>query len=94
MPSEQGAVIWVFISEIFPEPASCEKGQTLGSATHWAFAALLDVSLSHDGGRLPARLCVSLFRLHDGAAMIWVKTMVPETKQIPLEQMQKRLGIE
>ena len=36
----QGAVIWVFISEIFPNRHRAE-GQTLGSSTHWIFAALL-----------------------------------------------------
>ena len=36
----QGAVIWVFISEIFPNRHRAE-GQALGSATHWVFAALL-----------------------------------------------------
>ena len=36
----QGAVIWVFISEIFPNRHRAE-GQALGSVTHWVFAALL-----------------------------------------------------
>ena len=45
----QGAVIWVFISEIFPN-RNRAAGQTLGSFTHWLFAALADARVPEDGG--------------------------------------------
>lgn len=88
----QGAVIWVFISEIFPNRHRAE-GQTLGSSTHWIGAALLTtffpkmVSVFAPG-------CVFLFFCGMMVLeLIWIKTMVPETKGVPLEQMQEKLGI-
>lgn len=89
----QGTVIWVLISEIFPNRQRAE-GQALGSATHWVFAALLTTFFP-----------VMVARFHPGSVflffcgmmvlhLIWVKTMVPETKGVPLEEIQKKLGIE
>jgi sugar porter (SP) family MFS transporter len=96
----QGAVIWVFISEIFPNRHRAE-GQTLGSSTHWVFAALLTtvfpmmVKLSGANEHPPrAGIIFCFFAFMMVLQLIWVKTMVPETKGVPLEQMQKRLGIE
>jgi SP family arabinose:H+ symporter-like MFS transporter len=89
----QGAVIWVFISEIFPDSHRAE-GQALGSFTHWIFAALLTtffpkmVSAFHPGyvfAFFAGMMCLQL---------LWVKTMVPETKGVPLEQIQQRLGVD
>ena len=88
----QGAVIWVFISEIFPNRHRAE-GQTLGSSTHWVFAALLTtffpsmVSAFHPG------YVFTFFAFMMMLQLVWVATSVPETKGVPLEQMQKRLGI-
>ncbi|HSS97734.1 MAG TPA: sugar porter family MFS transporter [Terriglobales bacterium] len=88
----QGAVIWVFISEIFPDRHRAE-GQALGSFTHWIFAALLTtffpkmVSAFHPGyvfAFFAGMMCLQL---------LWVSTMVPETKGVPLEQIQKELGM-
>ena len=97
----QGAVIWVFISEIFPNRHRAE-GQTLGSSTHWIFAALLTtvfptvityVAPSPD--YYPRAGWVFLFFCGMMILQLaWVKFMVPETKGVPLEQMQKRLGIQ
>ena len=63
----QGAVIWVFISEIFPNRHRAE-GQTLGSFTHWIFAAVLTTFFPEDGLRLPARLRFLVLCRHDGSA--------------------------
>lgn len=88
----QGTVIWVLISEIFPNRHRAE-GQTLGSSTHWACAALLTtvfpkmVSFFAPGYIFLFFCCMMVLEL------IWIKTMVPETKGVPLEQMQERLGI-
>lgn len=88
----QGTVIWVLISEIFPNRYRA-AGQSLGSATHWVFAALLTtvfpvmVSAFHPG---------AIFLFFCGMMalqLIWVLTMVPETKGIPLEEIQRRLGL-
>jgi MFS transporter, SP family, arabinose:H+ symporter len=89
----QGAVIWVFISEIFPNRHRAE-GQTLGSSTHWIFAALLTTFFPKLVSAFPPGYVFSFFAFMMVLQLIWVKTMVPETKGVPLEQMQKRLGIE
>jgi len=89
----QGAVIWVFISEIFPNRHRAE-GQTLGSSTHWICAALLTTFFPKMVAAFPTGYVFSFFAFMMVLQLIWVKTMVPETKGVPLEQMQKRLGIE
>jgi SP family arabinose:H+ symporter-like MFS transporter len=88
----QGAVIWVFISEIFPNRHRAE-GQTLGSSTHWIFAALLTTLAPQVFAVFPPAYIFSFFAGMMVLQLIWVKTMVPETKGVPLEQIQKQLGI-
>jgi MFS transporter, SP family, arabinose:H+ symporter len=89
----QGAVIWVFISEIFPNRHRAE-GQALGSFTHWVFAALLTTFFPRMVSSFPPGYVFSFFAGMMVLQLIWVKTMVPETKGVPLEQIQKQLGIE
>jgi sugar porter (SP) family MFS transporter len=89
----QGAVIWVFISEIFPNRHRAE-GQTLGSSTHWVFAALLTTFFPKMVTAFAPGYVFAFFAFMMVLQLIWVKTMVVETKGVPLEQMQKRLGIE
>jgi hypothetical protein len=86
-------VIWVFISEIFPNRHRAE-GQTLGSSTHWIFAALLTTFFPKMVAAFPPGYVFSFFTGMMVLQLIWVKTMVPETKGVPLEQIQKQLGIE
>jgi sugar porter (SP) family MFS transporter len=88
----QGAVIWVFISEIFPNRQRAE-GQALGSFTHWIFAALLTTFFPKMVTAFAPGYVFLFFCFMMVLQLIWVKTMVPETKGVPLEQMQKRLGI-
>jgi sugar porter (SP) family MFS transporter len=89
----QGAVIWVFISEIFPNRHRAE-GQTLGSFTHWIFAALLTTFFPKMVAVFPAGYVFSFFTAMMVLQLIWVQTMVPETKGVPLEQIQHQLGID
>jgi MFS transporter, SP family, arabinose:H+ symporter len=89
----QGAVIWVFISEIFPNRQRAE-GQSLGSFTHWIFAALLTTFFPKMVTAFPPGYVFSFFAFMMVLQLIWVKTLVPETKGVPLEQIQKQLGIE
>lgn len=89
----QGAVIWVFISEIFPNRHRAE-GQALGSFTHWIFAALLTTFFPRMVSSFPPGYVFSFFAGMMVLQLIWVKTMVPETKNVPLEQIQKQLSIE
>jgi MFS transporter, SP family, arabinose:H+ symporter len=89
----QGAVIWVFISEIFPNRHRAE-GQTLGCFTHWIFAALLTTFFPKMVTAFPPGYVFSFFAGMMVFQLIWVKTMVPETKGRSLEQIQLQLGIE
>ena len=87
----QGAVIWVFISEIFPNRHRAE-GQSLGSSTHWIFAALLTTFFPKMVSAMPPGYVFTFFAGMMCLQLLWVKTMVPETKGIPLEQIQKEFG--
>lgn len=89
----QGAVIWVFISEIFPNRHRAE-GQALGSFTHWIFAALLTTFFPEMVAAFPPGYIFSFFAGMMVLQLLWVRTMVPETKGIPLEQIQHQLGVE
>jgi MFS transporter, SP family, arabinose:H+ symporter len=89
----QGAVIWVFISEIFPNRHRAE-GQALGSFTHWIFAATLTTFFPRMVSAFPPGYVFSFFACMMVLQLLWVSTMVPETKGVPLEQIQKQLGIE
>jgi sugar porter (SP) family MFS transporter len=88
----QGAVIWVFISEIFPNRHRAE-GQAFGSFTHWIFAALLTTFFPRMVTAFAPGYVFLFFCLMMVLQLVWVKAMVPETKGVPLEQMQRRLGI-
>jgi MFS transporter, SP family, arabinose:H+ symporter len=88
----QGAVIWVFISEIFPNKFRA-PGQALGSATHWVFAAaltqLFPIAIAKfDAGYHFAFFCGMMI-----LQLVWVKTMVKETKGRSLEDIQRDLGM-
>lgn len=88
----QGAVIWVFISEIFPNRVRA-KGQALGSFTHWFMCAAIAWTFP----MLAAKTGAHVFAFYAGMMVlqfIWVIFMMPETKGVPLEQIQKKLGIE
>lgn len=88
----QGAVIWVFISEIFPNRQRAE-GQALGSFTHWIFAALLTTFFPHMVESFPPGYVFLFFCGMMVLQLVWVKLMVPETKGVPLEDIQHRLGV-
>lgn len=89
----QGAVIWVFISEIFPNRHRAE-GQALGSFTHWIFAALLTTFFPKVVESFAPGYVFTFFCGMMVLQLLWVKFMVPETKGVPLEEMQRKLGIE
>jgi SP family arabinose:H+ symporter-like MFS transporter len=89
----QGAVIWVFISEIFPNRHRAE-GQSVGCGTHWIFAALLTTFFPKVVSDFPIGYVFSFFAGMMVLQLIWVITMVPETKGASLEQIQRQLGIE
>ncbi|QJE99196.1 sugar porter family MFS transporter [Luteolibacter luteus] len=89
----QGAVIWVFISEIFPTPVR-SKGQTLGSFTHWFMAMLVSWSfpmVARDIGEPFAGLPFGIFAAMMILQLAIVGIFFPETKQIALEDIDERL---
>jgi sugar porter (SP) family MFS transporter len=88
----QGAVIWVFISEIFPDKYRAE-GQSLGSFTHWIFAALLTTFFPRMVAAFPPGYVFLFFCGMMALQLIWVKTMVIETKGLSFEDIEKKLGI-
>ncbi len=87
----QGAVIWVFISEVFPNRVRAQ-GQALGSFTHWVMAAVISwtfpVIAEASGGHAFAFYAAMMV-----LQLLWVVKVMPETKGVPLEEIQKRLGI-
>jgi SP family xylose:H+ symportor-like MFS transporter len=88
----QGAVIWVFISEIFPNQVRA-RGQALGSFTHWAMAAAITWSFpifAAKSGWVP----FAFFAVCCIGQLVWVLRVMPETKGITLENIQRELGIE
>jgi MFS family permease len=87
----QGTVIWVLISEVFPNRHRAE-GQALGSFTHWIFAALLTTFFPKMVTAFAPGYVFLFFCLMMVLQLLWVKTRVPETKGVPLEQVQQRLG--
>ena len=89
----QGTVIWVLISEIFPNRHRAE-GQTLGCFTHWIFAALLTTFFPKMVSTFPPGYVFSFFAGMMVLQLVWVKMWVPETKGVPLEQIQHQLGID
>jgi MFS family permease len=88
----QGAVIWVYIAEIFPNRHRAE-GQTLGSFTLWVFAALMTTFFPIAVGAVPIGWVFTFFCGMMVLQLLWVKLMVVETKGVPLEQLHTRLGI-
>jgi MFS family permease len=88
----QGAVIWVFISEIFPNRQRA-GGQALGSFTHWFFAALLTLVFPAMAEMFEPEIIFGLFCGMMILQLLWVRFFVPETRGIPLEQMMHKLGV-
>ena len=88
----QGAVIWVFIGEVFPNRVRA-RGLALGCFTHWIMAALISLTFpviaEVSGAHVFAFYCICMV-----GQLIWVVLIMPETKGTPLEEIQKKMGIE
>ncbi|GAA0335556.1 sugar porter family MFS transporter [Micropruina glycogenica] len=88
----QGAVIWVFISEIFPNRIR-GRGQALGSLTHWVFAWITSTAFPAVIALLGSGVAFGIFAVCMVAQLIWVIKVMPETKGVPLEEMEHKLGL-
>ena len=88
----QGAVIWVFISEIFPNHLRAQ-GQSFGSSTHWVLAALITVFMPPllSSESLNPGFVFVFFASMMVLQLLWVRFAMPETKGVPLEDLQKQL---
>ena len=87
----QGAVIWVYISEVFPTTVRA-KGQSLGSFTHWAMNAAIAWTfpvIAASSKAAPFVVFAGMMTLQ----FFVVYFFYPETRNVPLEEMQKKLGI-
>jgi sugar porter (SP) family MFS transporter len=87
----QGAVIWVYLGEIFPNRVRA-KGQSLGSLTHWFMAALIAWTfpvLARTSGGIPFMFFSAMMVVQFFVVLL----AYPETKGVSLEAMQKKLGI-
>ncbi len=87
----QGAVIWVYLSEVFPNQVRA-KGQSLGSFTHWFMNALISFEfprLAASSGAYP----FVFFSLMMVLQFFVVLFVYPETKNVSLEEMQRKLAI-
>jgi SP family xylose:H+ symportor-like MFS transporter len=88
----QGAVIWVFLSEIFPNRVRA-RGQALGSSTHWIMAAAISWSFPIIAAA-SGWMTFAFYALCCVGQLIWVLTTMPETKGFSLEQIQRKLAID
>jgi MFS family permease len=82
----QGAVIWVFISEIFPNSVRA-KGQTLGSSTHWIMAAIIAFCFPYLAETLGGATTFFFFAAMMVLQLLFVWKLMPETKGKSLEQI-------
>lgn len=86
----QGAVIWVFISEIFPNEVR-GLGMSLGSGTHWVFAAIISASFPFFAGQFGPAPIFAFFSGMMVLQLIYVWRMMPETKGVSLEELEEQL---
>jgi len=91
----QGAVIWVFISEIFPNAVRA-KGQALGSFTHWFSAMVVSLlfPVAADCAWIGPGNAFMFFSAMMVAQFLFVWLVLPETKGVSLESIQRQLGID
>lgn len=84
----QGAVIWVFISEIFPIKVR-SYGQTIGSSTHWILAAIIPSFVPYMFSSIGAAIVFIIFTIMMVFQLLFVHFIMPETKGIALENMEE-----
>jgi MFS family permease len=86
----QGTVIWVFISEIFPNEVR-SLGQSFGSSVHWVLAAIITSVFPFFANSFGPASLFLFFALMMGLQLVWVVFKMPETKGVSLENMQASL---
>jgi SP family arabinose:H+ symporter-like MFS transporter len=86
----QGAVIWVFISEIFPNHLRA-SGQAFGSTTHWVLAAIIPSLIPFLFSTIGPGVVFLFFAIMMVFQLLFVAFLMPETKGISLEELSKKL---
>ncbi|SNR38263.1 sugar porter family MFS transporter [Lutibacter flavus] len=86
----QGAVIWVFISEIFPNHLRA-SGQSFGSSTHWVLAAIIPSLVPMLFSTIGAGVVFLIFTIMMVFQLLFVFYVMPETKGVSLEELSKKL---
>jgi MFS transporter, SP family, arabinose:H+ symporter len=86
----QGSVIWVFISEVFPNSVRA-YGQSLGATTHWILAAVITTIFPILAVKIGPAPIFAFFALMMVLQLLWVIFIMPETKGIPLEELEAKL---
>lgn len=84
----QGAVIWVFISEIFPNHLR-SYGQSVGSFTHWFLAFIIPASIPVLFATIGPGMVFLIFAIMMAVQLLWVAFVMPETKGVALENLQE-----
>ena len=87
----QGAVIWVYLGEVFPNAVRA-KGQSLGSFSHWIMNFVISLVfplMAASSGAYPFVFFAAMTVLQFFVVLV----VYPETKGFSLEEMQRRLGI-
>ena len=86
-----GAVIWVYISEVFPNAVRA-KGQALGCFTHWFMCTLISWAFPAVAERA-GTWAFAFFALMMAVQLAWAIFFMPETKGGTIEDIERRLGI-
>lgn len=86
----QGAVIWVYISEIFPNRVR-SYGQSIGTSTHWILAFIIPASVPLLIAKIGAGTMFLFFAIMMVFQLLWVFFIMPETKGVSLEDLEKQL---
>ncbi|RLD77821.1 MAG: MFS transporter [Bacteroidetes bacterium] len=86
----QGAVIWVFISEIFPDHLRA-SGQSFGASTHWVLAAIIPSMIPFLFSKIGAGTVFAIFAFMMVLQLLFVIFIMPETKGASLEELEKKL---
>ncbi|MEU5852741.1 MFS transporter [Saccharopolyspora shandongensis] len=89
----QGAVIWVFIAEIFPTSIRA-RGQAFGSLVHWGFAAIISWIFPLLADTVGGAMAFAFFFMCMVGQLVWVLLLMPETKGVPLEKLKAALGVQ
>lgn len=87
----QGAVIWVFISEVFPNHLR-GSGQSFGSSTHWVLAAIIPSLVPFLFTKIGPGPVFAFFAFMMVLQLLFVRFLMPETKGVSLEELSKKLS--